>query len=56
MAATVLAGWVARDGEEIAVHSNGGDWLTAWHPPGIVPDGTPQRANAFCVTPMMASC
>ena len=41
IAATVLHGWVARDGEEIAVHANGGDWLTAWHPPAIVPDGTP---------------
>ena len=23
---------VARDGEEFAVRSNGGDWLTAWRP------------------------
>ena len=40
----------ARDGEEITVHSNGGDWLTAWHPPDAVPQGTPHGANAFCVT------
>jgi ADP-ribose pyrophosphatase YjhB (NUDIX family) len=41
---------VAVDGQEIAVRANGGDWLTAWHPPHAVPDGTPHGANAFCVT------
>src|SRR5258708_14910725 len=38
------------DGEEFAVRSNGGDWLTAWHSPIEVPAGTPHGANAFCVT------
>ena len=41
---------VARDGEEFAVRSNGGDWLTSWHPPIEAPAGTPHGANAFCVT------
>jgi ADP-ribose pyrophosphatase YjhB (NUDIX family) len=41
---------VARDSEEIAVRSNGGDWLIAWHPPTAVPEGIPHGANAFCVT------
>jgi len=47
---TMLQSRVARDGEEFAVHSNGGDWLTAWHSASAVPDGTPHGANAFCVT------
>jgi ADP-ribose pyrophosphatase YjhB (NUDIX family) len=41
---------VARDGEEFAVHSNGADWLTAWHSPAVVPDGIAHGASAFCVT------
>jgi ADP-ribose pyrophosphatase YjhB (NUDIX family) len=41
---------VARDSEEFAVRSNGGDWLIAWHPPTEVPDGIAHGANAFCVT------
>jgi len=41
---------VARDGEEFAVHSNGGDWLIAWRPPTAVPEGIAHGANAFCVT------
>jgi ADP-ribose pyrophosphatase YjhB (NUDIX family) len=41
---------MASDGEEFAVHSNGGDWLTAWHSPIAAPAGTPHGANAFCVT------
>jgi hypothetical protein len=41
---------VAGDGEEIAVRSNGGDWLIAWHPPITVPPGQAHGANAFCVT------
>ena len=40
----------ARDGEEFAVHSNGGDWLISWHSPMTAPEGTPHGANAFCVT------
>lgn len=42
--------FLARDGEDVAVHSNGGDWLIGWHPPDVVPDGTPHGANAICVT------
>lgn len=41
---------VARDGEEFAVRSNGGDWLIAWFPPDATPDGAAHGANAFCVT------
>src|SRR4051794_27667842 len=39
----------ARDNEEFAVRSNGGDWLVAWHSPLTVPVGTAHGANAFCV-------
>ena|SRR6478672_8552367 len=41
---------IARDGEEFAVRSNGGDWLIAWQPPLAAPSGQPHGANAFCVT------
>ncbi len=41
---------VARDGEEFAVSSNGGDWLIAWHSPIAVPAGKAHGANAFCIT------
>lgn len=41
---------IAHDGEEFAVRSNGGDWLTAWHSPIAVPAGTPHGANALCIT------
>ena len=40
----------ARDSEEFAVRSNGGDWSIAWHTPIVVPAGKPHGANAFCVT------
>ncbi len=40
----------ARDGEEFALHSNGGDWGSSWHSPITAPAGTPHGANAFCVT------
>jgi len=40
---------VARDGEEFAVSSNCGEWLTAWHAPDLIPAGTPNGANAFCI-------
>jgi ADP-ribose pyrophosphatase YjhB (NUDIX family) len=46
----MLQNRVARDREEFAVHSNGGDWLTAWHSPIAVPVGRPHGANGFCVT------
>ncbi len=45
-----LGNRIARDEEEFAVRSNGGDWRTAWHSPMAVPAGTPHGANAFCVT------
>src|SRR6266700_466996 len=41
---------VAHDREEFAVYSNGGDCLTAWHPAGEVPTGTPHGANGLCIT------
>jgi len=46
----MLQSRVARDGEEIAVHSSEGDWLIAWHSPIAVPAGQAHGANAFCVT------
>jgi ADP-ribose pyrophosphatase YjhB (NUDIX family) len=50
MEMTMLPSRVARDGEEFAVHSNGGDWLIAWHSPIAVPAGKAHGANGFCVT------
>ena len=46
----MLESRIARDREEFPVCSNGGDWLTAWHPPVEAPAGTPHGANGFCVT------
>jgi hypothetical protein len=40
----------ARDGEEFAIRSNGGDWRVSWHPPSIAPDGTPHGAEGICLT------
>jgi hypothetical protein len=45
-----LGNQMARNSEKLAVHSNGGNWLTAWHSPIEVPAGTPHGANAFCTT------
>src|SRR6516164_3208049 len=45
-----LGSRVARDREEFAVHFNGGDWLTAWHPGVEPPPGTPHGANGLCIT------
>jgi len=47
---TMVTNGVARDGEEFAVRSNGGEWRIAWHAPNVVPDGTKHGANALCVT------
>jgi ADP-ribose pyrophosphatase YjhB (NUDIX family) len=47
--ATAL-GPMAPDFAEMAVPANGGDWMMAWHPAAIVPDGQPHGASAFCVT------
>src|ERR1700674_3029740 len=41
---------IARDCEEFAVRSNGGDWLIAWHSPITVPAGKAHGAHGFCVT------
>src|SRR5229473_3087972 len=41
---------VARDGEEMPVRANGGDWMIAWHPVGVAPPGKRHGANAFCLT------
>jgi ADP-ribose pyrophosphatase YjhB (NUDIX family) len=46
----MLESRVARDRDEFPVWSNGGDWLTAWHPPLEPPAGTPHGANGLCVT------
>jgi ADP-ribose pyrophosphatase YjhB (NUDIX family) len=48
--AVILESRVARDREEYAVRSNGGEWLTAWHPAVQAPAGTPHGANGWCVT------
>lgn len=47
---TMLGKDVVGDGEEFAVRSNGGDWLTAWHSPAKVPAGARHGANGLCVT------
>lgn len=41
---------IARDGEEFAVRSNGGDWSIAWSSPSTVPAGKAHGVNGFCVT------
>lgn len=41
---------VARDGEEIAHRGNDGDWIVSWHPPDVVPAGTPHGSSGICVT------
>lgn len=46
----MLQSHIAHDGEGLAVRSNGGDWLVAWHSPVAVPAGKAHGANAFCVT------
>jgi ADP-ribose pyrophosphatase YjhB (NUDIX family) len=50
METTMVERTVARDGEGLAVRSNGGDWLIAWHSPKATPEGIAHGANAFCVT------
>jgi ADP-ribose pyrophosphatase YjhB (NUDIX family) len=41
---------VASNGEQFPVRSSGGDWLIAWHPPFVVPEGEAHGANGLCVT------
>jgi ADP-ribose pyrophosphatase YjhB (NUDIX family) len=50
MEITMLQRRIARDGEEFAVRSNGGDWLIAWSSPSTVPGGKAHGVNGFCVT------
>lgn len=40
----------ARDGEELAHHDNGQDWIVSWHPPPVPPAGTPHGAAGICLT------
>lgn len=40
----------ALDRAELAVISNGGDWLISWHPPDGQPAGTPHGVTGVCVT------
>jgi 8-oxo-dGTP pyrophosphatase MutT (NUDIX family) len=42
---------VAADREPVAARSNGQDWIVAWHPPSVPPDGKPHGAEGICVTP-----
>jgi ADP-ribose pyrophosphatase YjhB (NUDIX family) len=40
----------APDGQQLAVRSNGQDWIVSWFPPPIAPSGTPHGAQGVCVT------
>jgi ADP-ribose pyrophosphatase YjhB (NUDIX family) len=40
----------ARDGCDLDVASNGGDWRVGWYPPPDPPPGTPHGAAAVCVS------
>jgi hypothetical protein len=40
----------ARDGEEFAIRANGGNWIVAWQPPSVAPEGTPHGATGICLT------
>ena len=40
----------ALDRAELAVISNGGDWLISWHPPDGKPAGTSHGVTGVCVT------
>lgn len=46
----VPAATYALDRAELAVISNGGDWLISWYPPDHQPEGTPHGATGVCVT------
>ncbi len=41
---------IARDGRDLEVSSNGGDWRVGWYPPPDPPSGTPHGAAAVCVS------
>lgn len=40
----------ALDRAQLAVISNGGDWLISWYPPDAQPEGKPHGATGVCVT------
>ena len=40
----------ALDRAELALISNGGDWLMSWHPPDGEPEGTRHGVTGVCVT------
>ena len=40
----------ARNGEEIAIRANGGEWIVAWYPASEIPEGTPHGAAGICLT------
>jgi ADP-ribose pyrophosphatase YjhB (NUDIX family) len=40
----------AKDREEFAVRSNGGDWIVSWYSPAAVPIGTRHGAAGICLT------
>ncbi len=41
----------AIDFERLPAPDAGQDWLVAWHPPSLVPMGTPHGATAICMAP-----
>jgi ADP-ribose pyrophosphatase YjhB (NUDIX family) len=41
---------IARDGHDVMVSSNGGDWRVGWYPAPGPPAGTPHGAAAVCVS------
>jgi ADP-ribose pyrophosphatase YjhB (NUDIX family) len=41
---------IARDGRDLEVCSNHGDWRVGWYPPPDPPSGTPHGAAAVCVS------
>ena len=45
-----MEGLPARDGQEFAVHVNGGEWIVSWHSAYVAPDGTPHGAAGICLT------
>ena len=40
----------ALDDADLALISDGGDWLISWHPPNAQPAGTPHGVTGVCVT------
>lgn len=45
----MVRGVLAIDGEKMASHAGGQDWLVSWHPPGDEPTGHPHGASGVCV-------